>query len=91
MTARLHLSRSDDALDQPGSYASEVNCAHVIAQYLVQMPLDEMSRRANDECGMSLMKFDDSTKELRKTREVLALLNSAAKELKKIRARYGES
>lgn len=76
-------------LNAPGEYQNQINLAAMVATFLLAMPLDEMSARANDACGMSFIRFDDSTREVRRTRELMALLASTKKQLQKIQARYG--
>jgi hypothetical protein len=78
-------------LSAPGEYQKQLNLAAMIATFLLAMPLEEMARRADDECDISLLSFNsDSSKELRRTRELLSLLASAQRQLVKIRARYGD-
>lgn len=76
-------------LDEPGEYVNQVNMAAMVATFIMAMPLDELARRSNDACGMSLIRFDDSTKELRRTREMMALFASTKRQLEKIIGRYG--
>lgn len=77
-------------LSAPGEYHNQINLAAMVGTFLLAMPLEEMSRLAQDACSQSLLKFDGSTRELRKTREMIEVLASTKRQLQKIQTRYGE-
>lgn len=84
MTApHLHLERT-----APDTYENDVRCARMLAQTIVQMDLAAMARRANDECGRRAIAFSP-TNEVRLDRDVIEILASAQRQLRKVRAGGG--
>ena len=84
MTPKLALVE-----DKPkDEYPDQIAVARITAQCLVQMPLDEMARRADDDYEKSLLQSDyEATKKLQADREILDVFLFAQKQLKKIEAR----
>lgn len=79
-------------LDAPGEYLNQINLAAMLGTFLLSMPLEEMSRRAEEARNQALLDFSNSGaswKEVRRTQQLVDILLNAKREIVKMQARYG--
>lgn len=93
MTPRLRLDDAPPPPDvrNPRVYRKQVALARMIAQYLEAMPLGEMAVITRDAWATALVRDEDwdAIITLQSDRDVIEALESAQRQLERIRARAG--